>query len=463
MVALHSAEVSPTTREAFPLPVKGPLGVLPQMRDNPLQLLLSAMRHGDVVRAPLLTTSAYYVFDPELIRLILVERVARYQKQTRGYHKLKLLLGEGLVTSEGDFWLRQRRIAQPAFHKERLASFSEVMVRSAQETAARFEADAIGGRVVDVAKEMMRLTLQVAGITLLSRDLTGEAAEVGRALSIVLEHFNKLVTAPVPYPEYLPTLKNLRFHRAIHTLDRVVMDIIEERRQSGERKNDLLSMWMETRDEETGEQMNDRQLRDEVMTMFLAGHETTSVALSWTLWLLSQHPEATAKVEAELDRVLAGRAPTVQDLRSLVYLDQVFKESLRLMPPVWMLARRPDEDDDLGGFRIPKGSFVFLSPYAVHRHPRYWSDPERFDPDRFEPSRVAEEKASGRPRFAYFPFSGGPRQCIGDNFAKMEAVLVLAVLLSRFRFSLAPGHVVEGEPLVTLRPKGGMPMLVERR
>jgi cytochrome P450 len=452
----------PPQTEAGRLPAPGLLGQLPAMRDDPLGLFMDALALGPVVKTRFAWLDAALLFDPDLVQTVLVDRVAIYRKQTRGYQKLRLLLGEGLVTSEGSFWLRQRRIAAPAFHKERIATFGEVMVDCAEDVV-RDIAPSPEGAVVDLHDHMMRATLRIAGLTLLSRDLAGEARVVGRAVSTAIERFNDLITSPLPWPEYWPSAKNWHFHRALRQLDRVVREIIADRRRTGEDPGDLLSMWMQTRDVETGEAMDDTQLRDEVMTMFVAGHETTAVALSWTLHLLARHPDVSRRATETVDAALSGRRPSFADLPRLGYLGQVFDEALRLYPPVWVLARRAAEDDVLGGVAISQGTFVFIAPYAIHRHPRHWPEPERFDPDRFAPERVAERKAAGFPRLAYLPFSGGPRKCIGEGFARMEGVLILATLLQQLRFAPPPSGAPEPDPQVTLRPRDGMPLMVSKR
>lgn len=273
----------------------------------------------------------------------------------------------------------------------------------------------------------------------------------------MLDRFYHLVSAPYPYPELVPSPPNLRMWRARNELYRVVDELIAARRRSGADLPDLLGMLMAARDEESGEAMSDRQLRDEALTMLSAGHETTANGMTWTFYLLSKHPEVARKLEAELDTVLGDRLPTVADLERLPYTQQVLRESMRLFPPVWSLARLSTEDDVIDGFHVPKDTFVFVSQWAVHRHPDFWTNPEGFDPERFAPGRPAPD------RFAYFPFSRGQRQCIGDRFAEMEAALLLAVLARRYRFALVPGHPVVPSPSVTLRPKHGLKMTLSAR
>jgi cytochrome P450 len=290
-------------------------------------------------------------------------------------------------------------------------------------------------------------------------DVTGEAEMVGRAFTYVNERVGELTSQPFGnWLMYLPGQKNRRFWAAIKMLDEVVQKIVSERRQHNEDRGDLLSMLMLARDEETGEMMDDKQLRDEVMTLLLAGHETTSNTLTWTWYLLSQHPEVEAKFHAELAAVLGGRVPMMEDLPKLTYTRMILDESLRLYPPVYALARGGIEADQVGGYDLPRRSIITMSPYLTHRHPEFWPEPEKFDPERFSP----EEEAK-RPRYAYVPFGGGPRQCIGNSFALTEAQLVLATVGQQYRLRLAPDYQMELEPLITLKPKGGLPMMLEKR
>lgn len=460
-MTLARTTIAPTDLAPGPapaLPGGGILGHLSEMRADPLSLLLRARATcGDVARLRFAHQPVFVLSHPDHVRRVLVTEAARYAKRTRGYRVLRLVIGDGLVNSEGELWRRQRRIAQPAFHRQRIAGFADCMGRAALDSAERWRADASAGRSIDVADELNRLTLRVAGETLLGLDVSGESDIVGAALTTVLERFRALLTAPYPWPERLPTPANLRFWRARRTLYRVVDDIVAARRRAGDEGADLLGMFMAARDEDTGEGMSDRQLRDEVLTMLLAGHETTANALSWTLHLLSRHPDVARRLEAEIDARLGDRLPTPEDVRGLTYTRQVLQESMRLYPPVWALARLAVEDDVIDGHPIPKGAFIFVSQWVVHRHPDLWENPEGFDPDRFAPDREPPS------RFAYFPFSRGQRQCIGDRFAEMEAAIVLAVLVRRYRFALVPGHPVVPEPSVTLRPRHGLRMTLRPR
>ncbi len=425
------------------------LGSLPAARRDPLKMFLEAFRdHGDVVRFRFGALVAHLVSSPAGANHILAENNKNYGKQTRGYESLRYVLGNGLLTSEGDFWKRQRRIAQPAFHKQRIGGFAQAMVRAASDAAARFESRR--GQVIDVAGEMMRLTLRIVGETLLGYDPSGEASEVSTALTFLLTMVNERTSRLLFFGRpVLPTPENFRIRRSLAVLDRIVQRIIAERRkQPGD---DLLSMLMEATDESTGEKMDDRQLRDEAMTIFLAGHETTANALTWTWLLLSRYPAALRELRQELAEVLGGRAPSIEDLPRLRFTKMVIEESMRLYPPAWVIARSVAAADEIGGYEIPAGSIVFVSPYVVHRHPGFWQDPEGFDPRRFE---------AEKPRGAYFPFGGGPRMCIGNGFATMEAELVLATVAQRVRFELQPGHPVTLDPSITLRPRYGMKMMV---
>lgn len=432
------------------------LGNLPHMRRDPIGLLTRAAAMGsDVVRIPVGPRDLFLIKGPENARYVLQENQKNFSKQTRGYAALRKVLGNGLVTSEGGFWLRQRRIAQPAFHRQRIAQFADTMVRLTEDMLPAFDAAARRGAPVDLATEMMTLTLRIVGWTLLSTEVAQESVRVSGALNALLHQVIERTTAIIDFPDVVPTPANLRLRRARAVLDDVVLRLIAERRRSGEDAGDLLGMLMSARDEETGEGMTDAQLRDEVMTIFLAGHETTANALTWTFYLLSSHPDVRRRLQNELSTVLGGRSPTFEDLPKLSYTLQVIQESMRLYPPVWILVRRSESDDVIAGFRVPKQAFVALPPFILHRDARIFERPEAFDPDRFAPDR-----ASKLPRFAYLPFSGGPRVCIGNSFALMESQLILATLLQRFAFDLLPGHPVELDPAVTLRPRHGMQMTV---
>lgn len=433
-----------------------PGAVLFAFRRDPLGLLTRLARdYGDVVALRLARQHLVLINHPDLIRDILVTH-HRCFKKGRGLERVKRFLGEGLLTSEGEFHLRQRRMIQPAFHRQRIHGYGATMVAYAQRTAQRWQP----GTTLDVAHEMMRLTLGVAGKTLFDADVEDEANEIGAALTELMHLFNVIASPLEEWLERLPLLPAARrFQRARDRLDRIVYRLIDERRRSGEDRGDLLSMLLQAQDiEGDGTGMSDQQIRDEAMTLLLAGHETTANALSWTWYLLSQHPEVEARFHAELDQVLQGRTPTADDVTHLPYTRMVFSEALRLYPPAWIIGRRALVDYQLRDYRLPAGTVVVMSQYVMHRDPRFYPDPQRFDPERWRPEQVEQ-----RPKFAYFPFGGGPRLCIGEQFAWMEGVLVLATIGQRWRLRLAPGQTVEPEPLITLRPRAGLRMIVAPR
>jgi len=436
------------------------LGSLPDARRDPIGLFMNARaNYGDLVRFRFGPITAHLVSSPAGANHVLAENNKNYGKNTRGFDQLRLILGNGLLTSQGDFWKRQRRLAQPAFHRNRIAGFAASMVRAAEQCSVRW-AEEPGP--IDVHAEMMRLTLQIVGETLLGFDPTSAAVEVSQALDFLLHLANDRMTRLFPLPIKLPTAEHRQLRASLAQLDKVVLRVIAERRaasgKASDESSDLISMLMQARDVDTGEAMTDAQLRDEAMTIFLAGHETTANALTWTFFLLSRHPSVEREVSAELQRELGGRSPTAADLPRLRYTKMVLEEAMRLYPPAWIISRSVIDDDEIDGCLIPAGSIIFASPYVIHRHPGVFENPEGFDPERFAPERL-----QALPKGAYFPFGGGPRQCIGNGFAIMEGQLLLATLLQKFRLDLVPGYLAQPVPSVTLRPKHGMPMNLHPR
>ena len=427
------------------------------VRRDPIGVFLdAAKRFGDVAYFKIASRHGYLITNPRDVRHVLQDNARNYHKSPL-YEKVRSSIGNGLLTSEDDFWLRQRRIAQPAFLRHRIAALAGVMMAAAGDAAAKWEALAADQRPVDVAEEMMQITRTVVVRALLGADLGPFASKVDEAWTVMNEHIGESFWA-VGLTDGLPTPRQRRFQRARAVLQAAVDYLIAERRRHPSDSADLLSMLMSARDDETGEAMTDHQLRVEVTTFLLAGQETTSLALTWTWYLLSQHPDVRLRLEAELDSVLGGRPPEYGDLANLPYARMVIDESMRLYPPAWGFSRQALADDELGGFRLPRGWLAFVIPYVLHRHPAYWEEPERFDPERFSPARTAT-----RPKFVYIPFGAGPRQCIGNHFALLEAHVILATLAQRFRLRLVPGHRVEPWPLITLRPRFGMPMVIEQR
>jgi cytochrome P450 len=422
--------------------------------DPPRFLLETAREFGPVSRFQLGRVDATLLSQPSAIKRVLQDNNENYGRDTRSYAALRATLGNGLVTSDGDFWRRQRRIAQPAFHKQRLQTFGAVMSEAAATLVERWRPLAARGEIVDVVPELARTTLQILGRSLFTHELTDAAGAVGDGLTVVLHHTMDTVNSFFPVPEAIPTPANRRFKSALRALDAVVLEAIQQRRREGDR-GDLLSMLVASRDAETGEGMNDRQLRDEVMTLMLAGHETTTVSLSWTLMLLSRHPAIRRALEAEVSEVLGDRAATLDDLPRLRLTRLVLEESMRLYPPAWVVTRSVEADDEIDGYLIPAGSMVIVSPYVTHRDPVLWPNPEGFDPDRFA--------SAEHDRYAYFPFGGGPHLCIGAGFAMMEAQIMLATLVRHFQLDLVTGHPVECEPLITLRPRHGIRMTLHAR
>jgi len=433
------------------------VGMLPAVRRNPTAVFITAARRfGDVVHLKIGPRNGYLITNPADVRRVLQDNARNYHKSPL-YDKLRAVLGNGLLTSEDAFWLRQRRIAQPSFHHQRIAVLAGVMAKAARETAERWKTVVSEKGPVDIDEEMMRLTRTVVLRTLLGGDLGPFAARVDDAWTVVNQHIGESFWS-LGFTDRLPTPKYRRFLAARAVLMGAVDHVISQRRSSPSGSADLLSMLLSARDEETGEAMTDNQLRVEVMTFLLAGQETTSLALTWTWYLLSQHPEARHRLEEEIDSVLDGRPPEYTDLVHLPYTRRVIDEAMRLYPPAWGFSRQALSDDQLGGFHLPRGWLVFVLPYVLHRLPAFWEHPDAFDPDRFSPERSAD-----RPKFVYLPFGAGPRQCIGNQFALIEAQLTVATLAQVYRLRLVPGHRVEPWPLITLRPRFGMPMLIEPR
>jgi cytochrome P450 len=436
------------------------LGIFREVTRDPIRLYMKARdEYGDIVRFRALPSIHWYLAShPNDVEKVLYGNQHNYRKGDFFNKSAGVLVGNGLLTSEGDFWRRQRRLSQPAFHRQRLAGLASTMTATAEAMSERWYGYAKSDQPFDIASEMMRLTLQTASLTLFGTDISGETDTVGRALRIAFDHVGYRLVHPFTMPINIPTPRNLRFSKAKRVLDKVVYGIIDQRRRSGKDTGDLLSMLLLAQDEERGGGMSDLQLRDEVLTLFIAGHETTAVTLSWTWYLLGKNPDVALKLRAELENVLGGRTPTFDDLPRLQYTKMIFEETMRLYPPAWALPRQAIEEDVLGGYYIPAGSGVDVSPYVTHRHPDFWEEPEKFDPERFRP-----ERAANRPRFAYFPFGGGSRTCIGNNFAMMEAQLILAIFAQRFRVDLVENHPVVPDPTFVLKPRHGVMVRVEKR
>lgn len=439
-----------------PGPRNAPIvGNLRPFRANTLDFLIKAARkHGDVVYFKVLRQHLYLVSHPDYVREILVSNQNNFVK-SRALQRAKILLGEGLLTSEGPYHLRQRRLVQPAFHRERLAGYASAMTEGAVRWRERVKA----GSTLDISTEMPHLTLSIVAKTLFSADIESEAPEIGAAMTSILEMFRVLLMPFSEYLDKLPLPSMRRFEKARARLDATIYGLIRQRRQSGGDTGDLLSMLLLAQDEEKdGGRMTDQQVRDEALTLFLAGHETTANALTWTWYLLSQHPEVERRLHQEIDAVLGNRPPELADLPELRYAEMILAEALRLYPPAWAIGRKAKGEFTLGEFEIPASSICIVSPFVVQRDARWFPEPDKFDPERWTP-----EAREARPKFSYFPFGGGARVCIGERFAWMEGVIVLAAIAQKWRFRLEPDQRAEPLPLITLRVKGGLRMIAEPR
>lgn len=435
------------------------LGCAGDVYRDPLRFVLDVARtHGAVAQYRVAHVRMYQISHPAGVQRVLHDNHRNYSKDVPTFGTLKLIVGNGLFTSDGDFWLRQRRLMQPAFHRRRVAAFGELMTNATLEMLKRWRSQMAHEQPLDLAAEYTRLTLEVATRALFSTSVAADVGRIGQAITVLLNDVTFRFAFPFYPPLRVPTIRNRRFVTARATLDEIVYGIIAERRRHPGQHDDLLAMLMEARDEETSEGMSDRQLRDEVITLFIAGHETTANALTWAGYLLSTHVEVARRLRAEVDEKLGGRVPTAADLPELSYTRMVLDETMRLYPPVWVTDRCAIGEDVVCGYRIPAGATVSISPYATHHDPAFWENPEGFDPERFAP-----ENAAGRPHYAYFPFGGGPRQCIGKGFALLEATLVLALLAQRLDLRLVPGRRVEPLAMATLRPRHGLWMTANLR
>lgn len=435
-------------------------GVAPELQRD---LLAFTMRLSETVGSParvrlLPGYYGYLLTNPQNYKHVLQENAATYVKDVLHFDILSLLIGRSVVTLNGNLWKQRRRLAQPAFHRRKIAALGETMSELIADTIDGWERKP-RPITVDMEAEMTRLTLRIASLTLLSVQFDGEEERLGKAFAAVNKYMSAQWVNPVlPYVAGLPLPANRRYREAMRTLDTAVYAMIRERRANADGPDDVLTMLLEARDEDTGEGLNDLELRDEVMTILIAGHETSSTALTWTWYLLSQNPAAEEAMYAEIDAVLGGRPPTVADLPSLPYTSMVFQEAMRLYPPAYVIGRRALLEDRIEGYVIPRGANVYLVPWVTHRRPDLWERPLDFDPERF-----TDERSAGRPQYAYIPFGGGPRRCLGDSFAETESRLILAAVAQRYRVRLQPDQVVEPMPLVTIRPRHGMRMTLEPR
>ncbi len=429
----------------------GLLGDMPAFRRDPLNYMrFCADTYGDIVPLRFGPRRAFLLSHPDQIEDVLV---TQYRKFTKGpaLRRSTPLFGNGLLTSEGDFWRKQRKLAQPAFHRERIAAYAQIMVDEAQARIRAWQ----DGATLDIHQEMMHLTMPIALKTLFGSELEAPH-RVADALELAQSNFARWIHYISMLPAWVPTPRIPGLARAIGELDAIVYKLIAQRRASGEDRGDLLSMLLQARDED-GAAMSDKQLRDEVLTLFLAGHDTTALTLTWALYLLAQHPESLAALRSELQTVLQDRVPTVSDKPDLKYTEQVIQEAMRLYPPAWTVGRSAIETCEVGGQAIGVGDTVILSQWVAHHDPRWFADPDAFKPERWN-----GEFARALPRYAYFPFGGGPRVCIGSTFALMETVLILAVILQKWQPELCAGQSVILQPAVTLRPKSGIQMTLHK-
>ncbi len=412
---------------------------------------------GDAVRFKLGPKSLYFFNHPDHAKHVLADNAANYHKGIGLVHAKKVL-GDGLLTSEGDLWKQQRKTINPAFRRDRLARFAGLVAQEASGLTDSWRRRTRRGPTppVDVVQEMTALTLGVLGQTLLNADL-GAYESMGHAFDVVQDQamFEMMTLNMVPHAVPLP--RHFRFRKASRELDRIVLDIVRRREESGQTGDDVLARLLADLAQETDEQVRRRRLRDELITILLAGHETTASTLSWTWYEIDRHPEVAARMREEAREVLGDGLPEYADLHRLTYTTQVIQEAMRLHPPVWILPRRSLAPDEVGGYHVPAGADVLVCPYTLHRHPRFWADPDRFDPGRF-----ATDQAATQHKYAYIPFGGGPRFCIGNNLGMMEAVFVAAMVAREFRLELQPGREVVGEAMLSLRIRGGLPMIIHR-
>jgi len=429
-------------------------GNLPEFKRERLGFLTRVAReYGDCVPLRFGPKRILLVSDPQMIEEVLATQSRHFIKHF-ALRINPIVLGNGLLTSEGEFWRRQRRLAQPAFHRQRIASYSSIFVDYTRWMLAGWSA----GQIRDIHADMMALTLGIAAKTLFNADVSGHESETGEALEVAQQRYIERFNSLIAFPMAVPTPGNLRLRRAVNKLDRIIYGFIRQRRASHEMNGDLLSLLLNARDEDDQSGMTDEQLRDEAMTLFLAGHETTALALSWTWMLLAKHPDVAARLHAEVDDVLAGRFPGAEDVARLKFAESVILESMRLYPPAFVIGREATADCTIGGYPIPRGMTILMPQWVVHRDGRYFPEPERFHPERW-----LDGTTDAIPRYAYFPFGGGPRLCIGQSFAMMEMVLVLSVLAQHYRFTLVPDHPIVPAALFTLRPQHGIKAVIEPR
>lgn len=436
-----------------PLPAPGPgwrmLRLIPQLRRDPLGVFRSlAADYGGLVRVNVPRLSFHLVSNPDYVKHVLQDHQRNYIKGS-SVEPARILVGHGLATSDGELWRRQRRLMQPAFHRKRLAALAELMTGVGARWLDRLEPFRRSGERFDLAHEMMQLTLEVIVRTMFSHDITSQGDQLAESFTEALHFIDDRSFGAWGPPLWLPTRSNRHFKRALRQLDGIVNGVVKARRESDDDYQDLLDMLMAARDRESDEGMSARQLRDEIVTIFFAGHETTALTLTWAWTLLFEEPEWRTRIRAEVEQVLGGRRPSAADLPRFKLIRMVLDETLRLFPPAWIFARSALAEDVIGGYQIPAGADVFLSPYLTHRDPREWQEPDRFMPERFDP-----ESAKGHKPLAYFPFGAGPRLCIGRDFALMEATLLLAMMLQSIELEPADDRRVRPVPLVTLRPNG---------
>jgi cytochrome P450 len=455
------ATVTPPKRE-----VPGPRGhpVLGNMlgfKNDIIGTLMTGFReYGDIVKfrgvGPLFPI--YLFAHPDYAMHALKDNAENYPRTPLVRSKWHMVVGDGLICIEGDFWKQQRKLAQPSFDPKLLQSFDGLIGNETDLMLERWDGYAERGESFDVAREMVHLALANLGGAMFSTDWRQEALVMADAVEFTIGYAYKLLTQPVVLPENVPTPENRRFKASRRTLEGIMERMIAGRRGVDEQPKDLLGSLMTARDAETGEGLSEYQVRSHLMTFMFGGHETVAVGLAWTWWLLSKHPDVLRKLEAEVDEKLNGERPNFENTRQLEYLTRVINESLRIRPPVWLMSRVPTEDDEVGGYHIPAGSQILISSYVSHHHTDFWTNPEGFDPDRWLPEAVAQ-----RPKHVWFPFSGGPHQCIGGYFGLMEMQIVISMILQRYELELAPGHKVEAKPGITLGFKHGLDMTLRRR